>query len=367
MNVTIIGCGNGAFAAAADLTIKGHNVTLYVDRTHGHNFSAIENTKVINCIIDEIMQPIEIDDVTTDIKQALSRADVIIPIVPSFAHYDIAKSLAPYISDKQHILLAPGSTGGALVFAKVFSDFGMNRNITISEVHTLPYVARKINANTVKISLFVKKLYFSTFPAKRCKELFGIMCNLFNNMTLVTDVIETGLNNGNLVIHPAPVIFNVGKIEYYNKHYHYKEGITPSVGKVIQKIDDERKQICKAFGYKEIDMKQRLYDQGDCELKDNVYDTVQSSKNILIPLEGPNDLNSRYLVEDTKYTLVAAIAYAEIAGVSVPLMRSILYLANALKDEDYMRSGRNALALGIDGLSVKEVKEYLYYGIKEEL
>lgn len=365
MNITIIGCGNGAFAAAADLTIKGHKVTLYADSTHGHNFSTIEKTKVINCIINEIMQPVEINNVTTDIIQALDNADIIIPIVPSFAHYDIAKSLVPYVSENQHILLAPGSTGGALVFAKVFSDFDIKNNVTISEIHTLPYVARKINDDTVKISLFVKKLYFSTFPAKRREEMFSIVCQLFDNMTLVTDVIETGLNNGNLVIHPAPVIFNVGKIEYYGKHYHYKEGITPSVGKVIQKIDDERKLICKAFGYDEIDMKQRLYDQGDCELKDNVYDTVQSSKNILIPLEGPNDLNNRYLVEDTKYTLVAAITYAELVGVEVPLMKSILYLANALKDEDYMSSGRNAWALGINGLSIEEVKEYLYYGFKK--
>lgn len=362
MNITIIGCGNGAFATAADLSSKGHNITIYADKIHEHNFKVIKNTKIINYIVDDIVNHIEIDNVTTNLSQAIKNADMIIPVVPSFAHCDIAKSLVPYISDNQNILLAPGGTGGALVFAKVFSDFNVKCDITISEFHTLPYVARKVNDDTVKISLYVKKLFFSTFPAKKREKVFYIIQDLFDNVTMVNDVIETGLNNGNLVIHPAPVIFNVGKIEYYKKHYHYKEGITPSVGKVIQKIDDERKRICRAFGYDEIDVKQRLYDQGDCELKDNVYDTVQSSKDILVPLEGPNDLNNRYLVEDTKFTLVAAVTYAELAGVPVPLMKSILYLASALKDEDYMLSGRNANELGISKMSLKEVKEYLYHG-----
>ncbi|MCQ4635287.1 NAD/NADP octopine/nopaline dehydrogenase family protein [Anaerovorax odorimutans] len=362
MKVTVIGCGNGAFAVAADLSSRGHQITLYVDPSHKKNFEVIEKTKVIHCVGKELKGDISIYKVTTNIEEALIDVDLIMPVVPSFAHEDIAKSLVPYVNKKHKILLAPGSTGGALVFAKVFANNKIGQDVRISEMHTLPYVARRISEDSVDISLFVKKIYFSTFPAIHNREMYDLVRQLYNGIVMVTDVLETGLNNGNLVIHPAPVILNAGKIEYYGKHYHYKEGITPSVGKVIQKIDDERKLICRAFGYKEIDMKQRLYEQGDCELKDTVYETVQTSTDILVPLEGPNNLDSRYLVEDTSYTLVAAISLAEVAGVETPLMKSILYLANALKDEDYMKTGRNLKRMGLENKTVEDIKAYLKFG-----
>ena len=34
MKITVIGCGHGAFAAAADLSARGHEITLYADKAH---------------------------------------------------------------------------------------------------------------------------------------------------------------------------------------------------------------------------------------------------------------------------------------------------------------------------------------------
>ena len=36
--VCIIGGGNGAFAAAADLTLRGYRITIYVDERYKHNY-----------------------------------------------------------------------------------------------------------------------------------------------------------------------------------------------------------------------------------------------------------------------------------------------------------------------------------------
>lgn len=178
----------------------------------------------------------------------------------------------------------------------------------------------------------------------------------------MSDVLETGLNNGNGTTHPAPVVLNAGKIEYYGKHYHYKEGITPSVGNVVQMIDDERKKICKVLGYQEIDIKDRLYKMGYCPRKDTLYDCIQGSKDIFLPLEGPNDLNGRYLVEDGPYTLVCMVSIAKAVGVETPLMEAIVNLAGALKGENYWHIGRTLKKVGLDGMSVEEIKNYLLNG-----
>lgn len=363
MRITVIGCGNGAFATAADLSARGHEITLYVQESHKKNFDAIRETKTIVCKGLGPQGPVKIHEITHDVELAMKDPDLIIPVLPSFAHEDVAKTIAPYVKPGMKIFMSPGSTGGALVFAKVFRDLGKLKGVKFADVHTLPYTARRVGADGVNITLLTDVMYFAAFPAKYNQEMYDFIHPLYANLQMMSDVLEAGLNNGNGTTHPAPVVLNAGKIEYYKKHYHYAEGITPSVGNVIQLIDDERKAICKAFGYEEIDIKDRLYKMGYCERKDTVYECIQSSKDIFLPLEGPNDLNGRYLVEDAPYTLVCMSSVGDVAGVQTPLMKSVVSLAGALKNEDYWKTGRTLDKVGLAGMSIKEIKHYLYNGI----
>ena len=61
---------------------------------------------------------------------------------------------------------------------------------------------------------------------------------------------------------------------------------------------------------------------------------------MFLPIEGPNDLNGRYLTEDVPCSLVAMVEVARLAGVSTPVMDSVVILASTLKSENYLESGR---------------------------
>lgn len=363
MKITVIGCGNGAFATAADLSYRGHEVTMYVQESHKKNFDGIRSSQTIMCTGKGPKGLIKIHRITHDIALAMDDPDLIIPVLPSFAHEDVAKTIAPYIKKGDKIFLSPGSTGGALVFAKVLRDCNKLDDVKLCEVHTLPYTARRVGQDGVNISLITQIMYFAAFPAKYNQEMFDLINTIYPNLILMNDCLETGLNNGNGTTHPAPVVLNAGKIEYYGKHYHYKEGITPSVGNVVQMIDDERKNICKAFGYQEIDIKDRLYKMGYCPRKDTVYECIQGSTDIFLPLEGPNDLNGRYLVEDAPYTLVCMAEIGKIVGVNTPLMEAIVNLASALKNENYWRIGRSLEKIGLNNMSIEQIKNYLQNGL----
>lgn len=363
MKITVIGCGNGAFATAADLAFRGYEVTMYVQEEHKKNFDGIREEKTIYCTGVGPVGPIKIQKITHDVEAAMENPDLIIPVLPSFAHEDVAKKIAPYVKKGSKIFLSPGSTGGALVFAKVLRDMGKLEGVRLAEVHTLPYTARRIGNNGVNISLITDLMYFAAFPAKYNQEMYNFIHPIYPNIQMMSDVLETGLNNGNGTTHPAPVVLNAGKIEYYKKHYHYKEGITPSVGNVVQLIDDERKNICRAFGYEEIDIKDRLYKMGYCPRKDTVYECIQGSTDIFLPLEGPNDLNGRYLVEDGPYTLVCMVNVARIADVKTPLMEAVVSLAGALKGENYWEVGRTLEKVGLADMTIEEIKNYLQNGV----
>ena len=369
MRITIIGCGNGAFAAAADLTQRGHEITLYANESHRKNFDQIK-ANTIRLTNNNQTSAVRIHEITCNTEKALKDADIIMPIIPANAHESIAIEIAPYLKDEDRIVLVPGSTGGALVFAKILAEHSDAKWLRIAEMHTLPYACRKEGTDGVRILLNVRKIFFATFPSIYNEEMFSIASQLYPACVPVKDVLETSLNNGNATTHPAPVILSAAKIEagieQGNSHYHYEEGITPSVANVVQKIDDERKNICRALGYHELDIKDRLYEMGYTYEKGSVYEAIRSSKDIFLPLEGPNNLDGRYLVEDTPCSLVAMAEIAKVEGVATPIMDAVINIASALKEEDYWESGRTLAKMGIDNMTAKEIDCYLLTGRRKE-
>ncbi|SHG96244.1 NAD/NADP-dependent octopine/nopaline dehydrogenase family protein [Tepidibacter thalassicus] len=361
-NVTIIGAGNGGFAAAADLTLKGYRVTLYHDDVRRKTVEDLMRTNIIQLTGVKGEREVKIYKVTTNIEEAMAESDIIMSTIPAYGQEYIANKMIPYLRKEHRIILVPGSTGGALITAKIFYEEGKLDGVKISEMHTLPYACRKISSTGVNILLECKKLYFATFPAKYNKEMYNIVKEMYPAIELVTDVLETSLNNGNPVSHPAPVVLNAGKIEYSKgKHYHYREGITPSVARVNQKIDLERQKICKLFGYKVIDIKDRLYLMGYAPKRNTLYECYRDSE-VFNPLKGPKDLNDRYLTEDTPYSLVALASIGRNLGIETPVMDSVITLASALKDEDYWKEGRTFDDLGFKGMDLEKIKYFLQNG-----
>lgn len=362
MRFTVIGCGNGAFATAIDLSSQGHSVTLYSDPSHSHNFEKIIEKGAITGYGKGPVGDIRIDKITCNEKEAFGEQDMIIVTTPANAHEEVVREIAPYLRDGDRILLSPGGTGGALIFSQMLSDYSDAKDLKIGEFHTLPYTARKEGKDGVRILLMVRFLLFAAFPAVDNDEMYGIVKSIYPHTVLANDVLETSLNNGNATTHPAPVVLNAGKIEYYEKHNHYAEGITPSVAKVIQLIDDERKSICRALGYEEIDIKDRLHWMGYCPPGETVYESIQGSKDVFLPVKGPDHLHNRYLTEDTPSGLVFMSSLADKAGVETPLMDSVINLASALMSEDYMNTGRTMDKVGLGHLEPEELREYLRTG-----
>lgn len=365
LKITVIGTGNGAFAAAADLSDRGYEVTLYASENHSRGLSAIMESRTIKCYGVGPVGDIRIRNVTCDTAEAMADPDIVMPVVPAFAHEEIAENIAPYIRDGMKIVLAPGSTGGSLVFARVFREKSSAKDVRIAELHTLPYTARKVGADGVNIPLMLKMIFFAAFPSKYNEEMYDLIKPIYPEIVLVRDVLETSLNNGNAVSHPAPVVLNAGKIEYYGKHYHYREGITPSVARIIQDIDDERKAVCRAYGYAEMDVTERLFRMGYCPEADTVYESYQGSTNVFLPIEGPNSLKDRYLIEDTPCSLVAMSELAKTAGVPTPYMDSVITLAGGLMNEDYRTSGRTLERMGLADMTKDDIENYVCNGEKK--
>lgn len=85
----------------------------------------------------------EIELVTTNLSEAVIGADIIMVCTQSGAHERIASELTSIVKREQMIVLNPGSTGGALKFARVFRAAGLTEQPVLAELQTLTYVSMR--------------------------------------------------------------------------------------------------------------------------------------------------------------------------------------------------------------------------------
>src|SRR5512146_1681578 len=139
---TVLGAGHGGKAMAAHLALMGMDVALW-NRTFEH-IAVIKQRGGIE------LESAEggphgfgkLSLVTSDMEKAIKHAQVIMVVLPSSAHAEVAKAAAPYLKDRQILLLHPGRTLGTLEVAKVIRDHGCTADITVAEAETCIYASR---------------------------------------------------------------------------------------------------------------------------------------------------------------------------------------------------------------------------------
>ena len=237
--ITVLGGGHGARTIAAEMTLAGHEVTLYEMPEFRDNIAEIFTTRTIT-ITGQVTGQAHLHKTTCDIAEALDRSEIVLLAVPSFAHLPYAKRLAPHLRDGQNFVLLPG-TFGSFEMWEEFRKQGATKDITISEVDAMPYATRITGPTRVHVYHKLPKIYMGTFPAVKSESALKILRDLYPEVHPLRDVLEAGLSNANPVIHPLGVLMNAGRIEYSRgEFWYYEEGVTFSVAKVLERLDAER-------------------------------------------------------------------------------------------------------------------------------
>ncbi|MCX7855184.1 MAG: NAD/NADP octopine/nopaline dehydrogenase family protein [Anaerolineae bacterium] len=359
---TIIGAGHGGKAMAAHLALMGFPVTLY-NRTLG-NIAAIKARGGIE------LESFEggprgfarLASATADMAEALAEADIVMVVVPSTAHADIARAAAPYLRDGQIVVLNPGRTGGALEFTKVLRDCGCTADVTIAEAETLIYASRSDGPAQARIFSIKEAVPVAALPATRTSRVLEALAPAYPQFIDGVSVLHTGLNNMGAIFHPALTLLNAGRIESTGGDFQfYIEGVTPSVARVLEVLDRERVTVAAALGIRArtaLEWLKMAYDATGADL----YEAIHNQPGYY-GIKAPPTLNHRYITEDVPASLVPIAALGERYGVSVWGINSIIRLACIIHRTDYWRRGRTLERMGIEGMSVSEVTRYVMEGV----
>ncbi len=357
----VIGAGHGGKAMAAHLALMGFPVSLY-NRTAEH-VSAIKMRSGID---------LESYDggprgfghlalVTSDMREALAEADIVMVVVPASAHADIAAAAAPHLRDGQIVLLNPGRTGGALEFVKVLRDSACQADVSVAEAETLIYASRSEGPAQARIFRIKEAVPIAALPATRTTRVLDALAAAYPRFIDGVSVLHTSLNNMGAIFHPGLALLNAARIESTRGEFEfYIDGVTPSVARILEALDRERVTVASAMGIRARTAQEWLKMAYNA-YGNNLYEAIHNQSGYY-GIMAPATLQHRYITEDVPMSLVPIAALGQRYGVSVRGMDSIIRLACIIHQTDYWRRGRTLDKLGIEQLSVEELVHYVNEG-----
>ena len=360
----VIGAGHGGKVMAAHLALMGLSVNLY-NRTP-ENISAIRSRRGID--LDSFEGGPRgfgrLQRVTSDPAEAVQDAQILMVVVPSSAHADIARTFGPHLRDGQIVVLHPGRTGGALEFRHVLRAIGCDANVLLAEAETLIYAGRSDGPAQARIFAIKEAVPLAALPATDTQAALYALCEAYPQFIDGGTVLHTGLNNMGAIFHPALTLLNAGRIESTRGEFQfYIDGVTPSVARVLEELDRERVTVAAALGIRArtaMEWLKMAYDASG----ENLHEAIHNQPGYR-GIKAPPTLNHRYVFEDIPMSLVPIAALGQRYGVSVQAIDSIIRLACTIHQTDYWRRGRTLDKLGIVQLSVSELMRLVQEGVEE--
>lgn len=359
MNVAVLGSGNGGCAVAFDCAAHGYQVSLFDFKRFPANIQAVRNNGGILCEGElQGFQPVAYAG--HDIEKALDGTDIIYAVGPAYSTRPFAETCRPFLKKGQTVIVCPSSCGGAIEFKNGAGLDLRDEDIVVAETSTLPYAVRLVEPG--KIRIFNKLdggLLLAAAPAKNTDFVLAQVKDVYPAMSAAKNVLQTSLQNGNPVLHPAITLMNVGLIERTRGDFEfYHQGVTPAVGRLVEAVDKERIAIGKGLGVTVIPDPELGVIQG--YMTEATYDSGFNTAPGFAGVRAQPSLDYRYFNEDVGYGLVFLQKLGEQVGIDTPVISAVITLVSLVMQRDYVGEAKRTMeSLGISTRSARELEELL--------
>jgi len=363
--ITICGGGNGAHALMSLLTENCRcQVTLYLPFDKElQRFQGVEDERVPFTLIfkgKEFSVPMDRLFITSNPKEAAA-ADLIILVVPAFAHRDILNALAPYFQPGT-VLAALPARGGFEFQAVEALRQNRKEGIIIAGFQTLPWACRiREYAKSVEIYGQKRRVGIASLPS----HYVGSISRVFNKFLKLkflpyNNMLELTLSNQGQIIHPGIMygafsnklskLYRRDEIPLFYRSVDEKtanllEAMSKEILKVKKTIEDNFSLKLEAV----ISTSQWMIESYEGDIKDNstlfkMFQTNLSYQSLRVPVKPVDglyqiDVKSRYLTEDIPYGLLVSKAIADLANVSTPRIDEVIERTSKWKGVQYLING----------------------------
>lgn len=360
MRVAVLGGGHGCYAAAAEMSERGHEVWFW--RRDAQALAPVLESRTITVTDYRGTRTVRIRRPTPSLEEAIGSAELVLSPLPATAQADMASLVAPLLRGGQVVFIPPGTFGSHL-FARAMRECGNGQDVSFAETGTLPYLVRKHGPAAITISGYGKHLPTGIFPARNAAHAVGMLREAYPAVEPIEDALSAALMNAGPIIHPPLILMNAGPLEHFAAWDIHDEGTQPAIRRVTDALDQERIAVREALGYGPPHFP--LRDHYAKEGAEWMYGRAAHER-----LTGSGDWREkidlrrhRYMLEDTRLGLSFLVSVARWAGVPAPVASGLLAIASAAVGENFYASGRTLESLGLAGLSRDEMTRLLNRGI----
>lgn len=363
--IAVLGAGNGGCTFSGHLALKGLEVVLFEFPSFEKNIEEIKKRGGVQ--LTGVLEGFgQIPNITTDMGEAIRGSTIVMVVVPAFAHQTAIETALPFIEDGQIWVFNPGNFG-SLLFREIMRKERVNKEIKVADTASLMYATGKIGPATVRVDAVKNVMPIAALPSQDIGFVVDVMKGLFEEFSPAANVLEIGFSNINMILHCAASILNLGRIEDTKGDFmFYWEGMTESVCKVMEKMDEERIEVGEALG---LELKPTLFslrrfyplEKTGADLHDWV--THSRAHGGQGP-DAPNSPRHRYVSEDVPNGLVPVSQLGKLVGVPTTAIDSIITLSSLINGIDYFNEGRSLEKMGLSGLTPRGIMSYLEKGLE---
>lgn len=347
--ISVIGAGNGGQAIAGYMASLGIPVCLY-----NHQWKRISDiAKTHRIYLKGTIECVGIiEKVTDDIREAVEFGEVILVATTASAHREITELMCPYFKDGQVVILNPGRTCGLLDVLSVLRRERPTLRIYLGEAQTLIYACREIAPGVVNIIGIKERVLLAGRDKQETEYLIEKMHPVYDCF-IPANLVQTSMENIGAIFHPPVVLFNAATIERNTPFYFYRD-MTPNVATFIQKLDQERLNIGKAFGVDLMPVEEWIQYAYPDTVGDTLCERMRNNP-AYHDILAPGSIFTRQLTEDIPTGLIPMSELARLAQVPTPLMDAIITLSSSLLGIDFRVKGRTLENLGLSHLDKNSI------------
>jgi hypothetical protein len=320
--------------------------------------------------------------VTTDPAEA-AEADLILMVVPAFAHGPLLKALSPHLPAGTAVGAIPSRSGFEFQALHAIPERGKKQIIFCGQ--TLPWACRiESYGRKVRVLGTKESVGLAAIPPESAPALADFLSKALEvNFYALPNSLTVSLGNIGQVIHPG-IMYGV------LKHYRgevwseaeiplFYQGVTEETARVLEDLSSEIVRMAARLAREfPVDLEQvltvgqwlvRAYARHieDRSTLVRAFRTNRSYSGLKLPVKKTTDgyipdFESRYLTEDIPFGLLFSRAVAEMIDSPTPRINEVITACSGWINKHYLDQ-RGKLA----GPDLKEARIPQHYGINDAL
>jgi opine dehydrogenase len=348
----IVGAGNSAHALASYLASQGHDVHVYA-----RNPQKIEHLAGAREVrsIGKIEGSFPLCWVGSDPRQFVESCATIFVCTTTNEYPDVMAQIGPYLSGGQEVVLFSSKFGGsALVECTLY---GMRRpGVKVVETDAL-FACRLQPDGSVWIRGMKEWTLYSSPRRSQTETNREIVGRFFPRLEAAENLVQRGLTDFGALTHALTVLVNLNSIDRKSSFLFYHEGFTERTVALLEKMEVEFQAVAEAYDTTVIPASELLNRYYGCRTT-SLLEAMRTVPNYRFSIS-PESLQTRYIHEDVPCTLVPVSQLAQIAGVAVPVIDSVVSMASVVSGVDFRSTGRTLDQFGWGDFGHEEIRQWI--------